>query len=131
MTGSGLPRRGLPSAAVIAIVAVALVSAYFIFDPAKSLWAPKCLFHVVTGWSCPGCGSQRAIHAFLHLHFIDAVRYNALLVIFIPIILGLGYLEMNRNKYPRLYARLHSPAIIFSFVIVILGWGIVRNILNI
>ncbi|KGE14225.1 DUF2752 domain-containing protein [Sphingobacterium deserti] len=64
-----------------------LIYIYYKYDPLQSAWFPKCPFKTFTGLDCPGCGSQRAIHALLHGDFSAAVRYNALLLPFIPYVL--------------------------------------------
>jgi hypothetical protein len=55
-------------------------------DPATSSAYLPCTFHWLTGLHCPGCGGQRALHALLHGHLLDAMRFNALAVlIFAPV----------------------------------------------
>ena len=56
-------RRLLAAAAMLALVAA--VAVYFALDPARHPF-PRCMFLTLTGWQCPGCGSQRALHALLH-----------------------------------------------------------------
>ncbi len=41
---------------------------------------PQCPFNSLTGYQCPGCGSQRAIHQLFHGHILSAIRLNALLL---------------------------------------------------
>jgi hypothetical protein len=61
------------------IVAALLASAVlFWFDPVRYAFYPLCLFHVTTGWHCPGCGALRGAHEFLHGHWLTALRLNAL-----------------------------------------------------
>jgi hypothetical protein len=37
---------------------------------------PKCPFKMITGFSCPGCGIQRALYAIMHGNIKEAiVRY--------------------------------------------------------
>lgn len=64
-------------------------------DPSRSTWLPECLFHRTTGWACYGCGSTRALHALVHGHFSDSLRYNILLV---PTLVWLGVLFCVRDK---------------------------------
>lgn len=73
----------------LGVVLLALLSyLYYRYDPMEHAWFPKCPFKAVTGLDCPGCGSQRAIHALLHGHFGEAMRYNVLILPFIPYLLG-------------------------------------------
>lgn len=71
---------------------VAGIILYFLyrFDPGNSMYAPKCTFYYLTGLYCPGCGSQRALHALLHGHIGAAFGYNPLLILMLPyLLLGL------------------------------------------
>ena len=49
-----------------ALLAVMAGVVYFTFDPAQEAYFPRCTFLTLTGYQCPGCGSQRALHALLH-----------------------------------------------------------------
>lgn len=42
------------------------------------LW-PKCVFNLVTGLLCPGCGATRCVEAVAHGQFLYALRCNLLL----------------------------------------------------
>ena len=56
-----------------AIVLTAAIFLYSEFDPAGSVFWPKCPFHLLTGLECPGCGSQRAVHSLLNGDLLSAV----------------------------------------------------------
>ena len=109
------------------LLAVAVV-VYFGFDPSASAWFPKCPFLLLTGWQCPGCGSQRAIHSLLHLDFLAAMRYNLLLVLSLPVMVVLLYAEMVRTRKPAFYARVHRVAFIWVYFAVVCVWWLVRNL---
>lgn len=70
---------------------VALVVLYF-FAPGEHRFYPRCVFHALTGWACPGCGSLRAVHNLLHGDFAAAFRLNPLLMILLPgmVLMSLG-----------------------------------------
>lgn len=112
-----------------AVAAVAVV--YFVFDPSSSASLfPKCPFYWLTGYKCPGCGSQRALHALLHADVITAFRHNALLVISLPVIAAMLIASHWRTRFPRLYARLNSTTVITATAITILSWWLLRNLLH-
>lgn len=111
-----------------ALVVAAVV--YFTFDPSHSAWFPKCPFLVLTGYRCPGCGSQRAVHALLTGNLATAWHYNALLVVALPFIaLLLAGLAMRR-RYPRFDAALNSLWVIWTVLVVIIAWWLARNIMG-
>lgn len=41
-----------------------------------SLFLPPCLFHTLTGFSCPGCGCTRAVIALLQGDILQSICYN-------------------------------------------------------
>lgn len=111
---------------LILLVCAAVV--YYTLDPMQYAIFPKCPFLILTGWQCPGCGSQRAIHSLLHLDVVAAFRYNALMVLSIPLVLLLVYAECCRTRRPRLYARLHRVRFIYFYLAVVVLWCIGRNV---
>ena len=84
-----------PFALYVALLAAACAVLLWVDDPARCGWLPECLFHRTTGFLCYGCGSTRALHALLHGHWMDSLRYNALLV---PTLAWLGTLFFIRDK---------------------------------
>ena len=102
---------------------------YYFFDPLESKWAPKCMFRLLTGWDCPGCGSQRAVHALLHGDFGAAWEANPFLLCVLPLLALMGYAAAVRVKRPRLYAALNSIPMIAAISAALLLWFLLRNLL--
>lgn len=117
---------------VLLVLAALLVigAVYYALDPSASGLFPRCVFLSMTGYKCPGCGSQRAIHALLHGDVIEAFKYNALLLVAVPWISLCLYAESRRVRNPRLYARLNAPLLIWLFLAMVLIWWLLRNIFN-
>lgn len=118
------------AAAAIAVVIVG--SVLFLFNPAETGVFPRCPFLMLTGYECPGCGSQRAIHALLHGDIIRAWDYNPLLVIAVPyIILGfIAELSFRRSHLIRTVRdRLYSGRAVWIVLTVIIIYWIGRNVL--
>lgn len=109
---------------------VVLLIIYFLLDPSDIPIFPKCLFLSVTGYKCAGCGMQRAIHSLLHFHIRDALRYNALFVISIPVIMAVIFAGSFRMRFPKLYAFLTSMRFAYSIIATILTWWLLRNMLG-
>jgi hypothetical protein len=42
-----------------------------------------CIHYHLLGFQCPLCGMTRAVHLFLHFHFLSAIQHN-ILVLFLP-----------------------------------------------
>lgn len=103
---------------------------YYALDPSSSSLFPRCEFLALTGYKCPGCGSQRAIHALLHGDVVGAFKYNALLLVAMPWIGLCLYGETQRARNPRLYARINTPLLVWLFLAMVLMWWLLRNIFN-
>lgn len=123
-----MSRRSVIAMLAVAAVVVAGVVIYSTFDPSASRWFPRCPFLMLTGLKCPGCGTQRAIHALLHGDVLSALHFNALLPVSIPLLLLYGYAELVRTRKPRFYNRVNSITAILAVLIVVIVWWIVRNI---
>lgn len=111
-----------------AAVLLALAAVYFIFDPNTEGAFPKCVFYVLTGWKCPGCGSQRALHALLHGDVSTAFRLNmwipvaAIYMTFVVAAILFGkqgsrFTETVTNKY-----------LLATFLVFTLLWFVLRNV---
>ena len=117
---------------VLAVIAVVIgVVVYSAYDPSVSHYFPKCVFKSLTGYDCPGCGSQRAIHSLLHGDVASAFGFNAMLVCSIPFLLLLGFAEFFPKKVPRLRSALTSTVTGIVVLVLIVAWWIVRNIIHV
>lgn len=88
MLGRLTTRVAGPSApfAAAALAAVACL-ALFVVDPTR-LPLPACPFRAVTGLDCPGCGATRAAHHLVHGRIAVAADYNAVFVVFVPVLIA-------------------------------------------
>jgi hypothetical protein len=57
-----------------------LAGLLYFFNPATSKLFPPCPFYTITGFYCPGCGSQRALHNILNMDPVSAVKNNFLVI---------------------------------------------------
>ncbi|MBQ7500166.1 MAG: DUF2752 domain-containing protein [Clostridia bacterium] len=118
---SFLKRR---KAAVIAVCAGVL---YFIFIESTSLYIP-CVFRLLTGLCCPGCGVSHMISDIAHLRFADAAaeNYCAAGLAVMWALIGIVYLIFRPESLKK-NGKLLKFFLIFSVVILII-FGVVRNI---
>lgn len=119
-------KRYLVAAAAV-IVAVAIAFYYGLHDPAAG-GAPQCLFYKLTGWECPGCGSQRALHAALNGDLTAAWHYNAMLFFLVPVAALYGFASLDTTASRRLRRRIEQPAALALLAAAIIAWWILRNI---
>ncbi|MBQ7204997.1 MAG: DUF2752 domain-containing protein [Muribaculaceae bacterium] len=119
---------------LILVIAITLLLVfgfiYYALDPSTSGAFPQCFFLSLTGYKCPGCGIQRAIHALLHGDVAGAFRYNAFLMVAIPWIALCLFAESRRTRNPRLYARLNPELLMWLLLAAVLIWWILRNIFD-
>lgn len=113
-------------------LALAALIVLFVYDPSRSSFIPRCPFRLLTGYECPGCGLQRAIHALLHGRWPEAWRYNRFLIYALPwlgsVIVTEWFLRGERQAYWRRIVE--GKVAIFAYLILFLAWGIIRNIWN-
>ena len=102
---------------------------FFILDPSEYDLFPRCIFYTLTGYYCPGCGSQRAIHCLLHLDLPGVIKNN---ILFLPAALMILYHYSRQilnkkliKKLPDILYMKNTPWIIF--VIVMIFW-LLRNL---
>ena len=115
---------------LVAIALVGAVAIYFTFDPSTSRFFPRCPFLVLTGFKCPGCGSQRAIHALLTGSVAQAWRHNMMLVLAVPYLVLLLSGLLLRRRYPRYDAALNAPCAIWTVFAAVMLWWVLRNVFN-
>ncbi|HEU4869709.1 MAG TPA: DUF2752 domain-containing protein [Pyrinomonadaceae bacterium] len=100
----------------------------FVFEPGKTGFFPICLFRFFTGFTCPGCGTTRALHQILHGHLLTAFTLNPLFIISIPFLL-LAFLRYTvtvlRGGVPRPNAL--PASYIYAIFFVVLSFWIFRN----
>jgi len=116
---------------LLAIVIVVIAVIYALFNPEDCKFFPPCPIYHFTGFKCPGCGSQRAIHYLLNGEVAQALSKNALAVLFIPyILLGLYCDYKKRLSLPLLHLRkiLYGTKAIWIILIIITAFTIARNI---
>jgi len=130
MTAAGKERMRRAGAAIVAVAALAALYAGAVRLTGTM---PRCLFKWITGWSCPGCGSQRAFMALLGGDIHAAVRFNLLLpvaVLYLALLLA-GYLFPSVPALARTVRAATSPAALWTWLAVVILWTVARNIAGI
>ena len=113
----------------IAMFIIAGTVALFFLDPTKHAFFPKCAFHMATGYSCPGCGSSRALHQLTHGNLLEAVRLNP----GVMFLLGMGVTDFGRyirsvklsEPFHTLFANVR---LVIGLVVGMLLYAVVRNL---
>ncbi|MFT5165263.1 MAG: hypothetical protein ACI8P3_000487 [Saprospiraceae bacterium] len=113
----------------IALIIIFLMI-YGLNDPEINSFFPKCPFLSLTGYECPGCGSQRAIHQFLQGNVVAAFWYNPLFVLALPYLIIGGLFEFTplKSKYAKAQRLLFGYKTIYVILVIIISFWIWRNV---
>lgn len=121
---------------LIPVVGILAGIFYYVADPKESVVMPKCILKLITGYQCPSCGTQRALHALLHGHFFQALQYNYFCILSVPLLLIAVYACYGvRAKHPpkaaaALYGFVTSRYTLTTYIVFFFAWWILRNILG-
>ncbi len=120
-SGPGAPAAvlGLTGAVVAYLGAV---------DPNAPGNYPTCPFLFITGLSCPGCGSLRALHALAHGDLATAMSRNPLTLAGIAILafLWVAWLRRSVTGAPRRWAA--PPWLLRTFLGLVVAFWVLRNL---
>lgn len=121
-------RRKIVAVVFMAAILLLLCGVYFFVDPAESHLAPKCIVRTLTGYDCPSCGGQRALHALLNGRVGEAIMFNPFLVLAVPYVLLLAYSLLSRSGFAKRVGRVvRHPIAIWGYVALYFLWWVVRN----
>lgn len=111
------------------MLVLAVLAMLYLGAPGSESWWLKCPMYQITGWQCPLCGLQRAVHAFLHGDLLSAWRYNPALWLLLP------YLSVwllgscsERVARSRVYAWATSSRVVLAVILLLCIWGVARNV---
>jgi hypothetical protein len=100
----------------------------FIFEPGRTGFFPVCMFRLLTGLTCPGCGTTRALHELTHGHFEAAFTLNPLLILASPFLIY-AFLRYSaivmRGGVPR--KNTVPASYLYALFFLVLGFWIFRN----
>ena len=118
---------------MMVLLFMTIIIIYRNYNPIEHYWYPQCLVKLLTGWSCPACGFQRATHALLNGRITEALSYNYFYVIGVPyillIVIGYGLKKMKKGMI--MAERIENRTLAMLYVYSFFAWFIIRNILNI
>lgn len=122
-----MTRKRAIKIAVIAVV-IAVIVLYFSVNPATNKFFPRCFMLTITGYRCPGCGSQRVIHSLLHGDIAAAISYNAFLVFAIPLIVLYILNDYTKLIPAKVGKILTHPITLILLVVMVMLWWVLRNV---
>ena len=93
------------------VILILLGAVYYFVDPTSKMHLIQCPWRLLTGTLCPACGSQRALHAVVHGHWISWYNFG--------------------NRLDGLKRIVFHPIVLRTYVVLFFAWWIVRNLLGI
>ena len=118
---------------IIGLLLIAFLLLLLWIDPAESVWVPKCPVKLLTGLDCPGCGGQRAVHAFLQGDFIGALHYNWFLLYAVPylLVLVVERFFLSGELQQKVMKLAENIFVVWFYVVSYCVWFVARNAMNI
>jgi hypothetical protein len=98
-------------------------------DPADGGLYPRCPFRAMTGYDCPVCGTGRAMHELLHGRVGEALSFNVLSLIALPVVAygvaSLASTAVRGQPFPPIRLGRWGGWILLA---VVLAFGVLRNL---
>ena len=106
-----------------ALAGTAALTYVGVVDPHRpSSVFPPCMFKLLTGWNCPGCGGLRMTHDLLHGDLSAAVVDNVFALVGLPLLLLWVVARRRAGRPP------FTPAVYWVIGIAVVTWTVVRNL---
>ncbi len=89
-----------------------------------------CLFHLITGFYCPGCGGTRAVKYLLHGQILKSIRYHPLVFYAVAVILTefVTYGLSRLLHKPEIHLKRYQEFVYLGVVVILINW-VLKNIL--
>ncbi len=101
------------------------------FSPEQYHFYPQCPIFRYLHVYCPGCGATRALAALLHLRIAEALHYNALVVLLVPVLLAYFAAAYWKARLDEVFIWPNVPATGFTALLVMsAAFGVLRNFLG-
>lgn len=129
-----MPRNGTLRLIFLTSLGILIAGAFYYFYTFNPSTASghylQCPSRMLLGIYCPGCGTQRAIHHLLHGDIGAALRYNPMMVLFIPLSLILVVQWVLRYFGKRYWhvPLFYQPWFTWTLFILFTVYFIVRNL---
>ena len=113
---------------LVALLSLFGMTLLYSFPPSDYGLYPSCLFHRYLHVYCPGCGATRALAALLHGRFAEAIHYNSLFVVLLPLLLALAFsaywsaMTKDEVRWPQV-----PKPVLALLVVIVAAFGVARN----
>jgi hypothetical protein len=117
-------RAAAPLMLIAAVAAVLLR-----FPPEQYSFYPQCPVYLMLHLQCPGCGGTRALAALLHGRLQEAIHFNGLITLMLPLVTGYGsicywrFVQRKPLRLPQI-----PPAALYAGLAVATIFTVQRNL---
>ena len=116
----------IKTGAVIVIIGCAYALFYM-----KTGFGIPCVFNLITGLRCPGCGITHMAVNLLRLDFAAAFSSNRAVFVMLPVLAYLLCAKLYRYiRYGKTDEPKHETVIEIIMIAVLVAFGILRNIIS-
>ena len=113
----------------IPLIVIGGGAALFFLNPNENSFFPKCSLYVATGYTCPGCGSTRALYHLSHGNVLEAFRLNpGLITLLLLSVTDYTRYAIAVKRAKRFQTLFFNTKLIFTLLGGMLIYGIVRNL---
>ena len=113
----------------IPLIVIGGGAALFFLNPNENSFFPKCSLYVATGYTCPGCGSTRALYHLTHGNVLEAFRLNpGLITLLLLSVTDYTRYAIAVKRAKRFQTLFFNTKLIFTLLGGMLIYGIVRNL---
>jgi hypothetical protein len=116
---------------VVACASLAGAMILYQFPPEQYDFYPQCPVFRYLHVYCPGCGATRALAALLHGRITEALHYNALVVMLVPVPLSYFAAAFWKARGDEVFTWPRVPAVALTALLVVsAAFGVLRNFLG-
>lgn len=110
---------------------IAAITAVLLYPALRHIRLPPCLFHLISGYYCPGCGGTRALRALLHGRLLQSAWYHPFVpyaaFLYLYFMITQSVQRLSRGKL-RVGMRYHN-CLVWIATGLIIGNFILKNLL--
>lgn len=115
----------------VACVSLAGAAILYEFPPEQYHFYPQCPIFRYLHVYCPGCGATRALAALLHLRIAEALHYNALVVLLVPVLIAYFAVAYWKARHDEIFTWPRVPALgLTALLVMSAAFGLLRNFLG-
>jgi len=101
------------------------------FPPERYDFYPQCPVFRYLHVYCPGCGATRALAALLHARIAEALDYNALVVLLVPVWLAYFAVAYRKPRRDEVFTWPRVPVLgLTTLLVMSAAFGVLRNFMG-